>query len=124
MHGLGVEAELRPGDDLQHLFEGAVAAGEDQESVGELGHAGLALVHGLDKFEAREAAVGDFAVREHVRQNADDLSAGGKGGVGDCAHEADFGSAVDEAEAGGGDGLAEGDSFRAKGGELPSAEPQ
>ena len=44
--GLGVEAKLGPGDDFEQFFECAVAAGEDQEGVGQLCHAGFALVHG------------------------------------------------------------------------------
>jgi hypothetical protein len=113
-----VKAELGPGNDFEQLFEGSVAAGKDEEGVGELGHAGLALVHGFDELEAREAAVSDLAVGEDVGQNADDGCSGGKGGVGDCAHETDFGSAVDESESCGSDSLAEGYCFSPESGDV------
>jgi len=60
--------------------------------------------------------MGDFAAGEDVREDADDLSAAGKGGIGDGAHEADAGSSVDEAEMGVGDGGAEGAGFGEEGG--------
>src|SRR5918997_1681992 len=43
---LGVLAELGPGQDLEELLEGAVAPGEGDEALRELGHLGLALVNG------------------------------------------------------------------------------
>ena len=116
--GLGVEAELGPGDGFEHFFEGAVSAGEDEKCVGEFGHAGLALVHGCDEFEACEAAVGYLAVGEDVGEDTDDGCARGKDGIGDSAHKTGVGSPVDQAETSGGDGLAEGDGLRAEGGEV------
>ena len=113
--GFGVEAELGPRDGLEHFFEGAVASGEDEEGVSEMDHAGLALVHGGNELEGGEGLVGDFAAGEDVREDADDWSAAGEGGVGDCAHEADRGAPVDEAEMGGGDGSAEGAGFSEEG---------
>lgn len=44
-NGLGVDANLRPSDDLEQLVEGAEAAGQSNESVGKLGHHRLAFVH-------------------------------------------------------------------------------
>jgi len=114
--GFGVEAELSPGDGFKHLFEGAVAAGEDEEGIGEMNHAGLALVHGGDKLEGGEAGVGDFAAGEDVREDADDVSSASEGCVSDGAHEADTGSSVDEAKMGGGEGGAEGAGFSEEGG--------
>jgi hypothetical protein len=46
--GFSVLAELRPGKNLEELFERAGAAGERDEPFGELGHRGLALVHRAD----------------------------------------------------------------------------
>jgi len=104
----GVEAKLGPGDDFEQFFESAVAAGKDEESVAELGHAGFALVHGFYIFEAREPAVGDLPAGENVRKDADDGCTRGKCRVGDGAHETGVGSAVDKTQPGRGDGLAEG----------------
>ena len=57
--------------------------------------------------EFGDALVGDFFVDEDVRDDADDVAAGGECGVRDRAHEANAGAAVDEAEAALGDGAAE-----------------
>ena len=43
--GFLVDAELSPGEHLRELFQRAVAAGKGDESVGEVGHQGLSLVH-------------------------------------------------------------------------------
>ena len=66
------------------------------EAVGELGHQGLALVHGPDDVELREACVPDFAVHQRPRHDAYHLAAGPQRGVGDDAHQADVAAAVDE----------------------------
>jgi hypothetical protein len=57
--------------------------------------------------ELGDALVGDFLVDEDVRDDADDVAAGGECGVRDRAHEADAGAAVDEAEAALGECMAE-----------------
>ena len=57
--------------------------------------------------EFGDALVGDLLVDEDVRDDADDVAAGGECGVRDRAHEADARAAIDEAEASGGDGAAE-----------------
>ena len=44
------------------LLQGAHAAGQGDEAVGEVGHGGLALVHGPDDAQLGEAGVGDFAL--------------------------------------------------------------
>jgi hypothetical protein len=49
--------------------------------------------------ELGDALVGDFLVDEDVRDDADDVAAGGECGVRDCAHQADARAPVDEAEA-------------------------
>ena len=53
-----------------------------------------------------KALVGDFEVNEDLRDDADDAAAGGKAALGDGAHEAEPGAAVDEAEMAGGEGAA------------------
>jgi hypothetical protein len=106
--GFAVEAEGLPGEDLEHLFQGAEATGEDEEGVGAPGHEGFAGVHGVDDVELGEAAMGDLHVDEDLGDDADDATSVSEGGVGDGLHEADVGAAVDEADAVGGEGLAEG----------------
>ena len=97
--GFLVDFELRPGDDLNELVEGAVASGKRDEGVGVLIHEGFALVHGLDDVEMRDSAMRDFAIHEHVGHDADDFRASREGGIGEDAHEANGGSAKDKAHA-------------------------
>jgi len=75
-------------------------------------------VHGFDEFEASKAAVRDLAVGEDAGQETNNRCAGGQGRVGDCAHEADLGSAVDESESCGSDSLAEGYCFSPESGDV------
>jgi hypothetical protein len=42
--------------------------------------------------------MGDFEVNEHLGDDADDTATGGEGGFSECLHEADVGSAVDDAD--------------------------
>ena len=79
---LGVDAELRPGVDLEELLERADAAGQRDEGVGELGHERLALVHGADHPQVVEAGVADLAVEDRLGDDADDLAARGARRVG------------------------------------------
>ena len=57
--------------------------------------------------ELGDALVGDFLVDEDVRDDADDVAAGGECGVRYRTHQADARAAIDEAEAALGDGAAE-----------------
>ena len=67
---LAVDAELAPGHDLEELLEGAHAAGEGDEAVGQLGHERLAGVHGGDDAHVGDAAVGELARGEAVGDDA------------------------------------------------------
>ena len=53
--GLRVEFELGPGEDFGELFERAEAAGQGDETVGQVFHECFALVHALD-----DAQFGEF----------------------------------------------------------------
>ena len=96
--GLLVKLEGLPGEDFEHLFEGAEATGEDEEGVGLLTHECLASVHGVGDVELGDAVVGDFEIDEDLGDDAYDAASVGETGFGDGAHEADGGSAVDKAD--------------------------
>src|SRR4051812_50227681 len=91
-----MQAELRPREDLEQLLERADAARERDEGVGELGHQGLALVHGADHAQVAEALVADLEIEDLLRDDADDLAARLERSVGDGAHHPDLATAVYE----------------------------
>src|SRR6185312_14025369 len=99
-HRLAVQAELPPGQHLDGLVERAEAAGQYRESVGQLEHALLALMHAGDDDQVLNAAMRHFAVVEMTRHDAGDAAAGGERGVGERAHEPDAAAAIDELDAG------------------------
>jgi hypothetical protein len=101
--GLVMKAELCPGEGFKEFVEGAETAGKSEEGVREFAHEGFAVVHGFYDVEVGEARVSDFLLDKAAGDDADDFAAGSKGGVGQSAHEADGGAAVDEAEAAAGD---------------------
>lgn len=105
--GFAMEVEGLPGEDLEHLFHGAEAAGKDEEGVGALAHEGFAGVHGGGDVELGEALVGDLLINQDEGNDADDDAAGGEAGVCHGAHKADLGAAVDKADAATGEGSAE-----------------
>ena len=77
--GHGVDAELCPGECFHELVEGAVAAGEGDDGVGEFNHGGFAVVHGGGGYEAGEVGVSDFLGGEEFGEDADDLCSVGEG---------------------------------------------
>ena len=107
--GLVADAELAPGQHLEHLVQGAEAAGQGDEAVGQVEHAHLALVHRADDLQLGQAAVRDLPVGQLLRDHAGDLAAGLEHGVGDDAHQADVAAAVDQADAFAGQAVAQGD---------------
>jgi len=104
---LGVDFEGLPGEDFEELLEGAEAARQGDEGVGAAADEGLAGVHGVGDVQLGEAVVGDFEVDEKGWDDADDAAAGVECALGDGVHEADFGSAVDDADVALGEGAAE-----------------
>jgi ribosome-associated protein len=95
-HGFGVEAQLAPRPRFEQLVEGAGSARESHKGVGQLRHAGLALVHGRDHFEPTEAGVAHLALDKETRYDADDLAASGQGSIRNNAHQADPPASVDD----------------------------
>ena len=123
--GLAVHPELRPGDDLEELLEGAQPAGQREEAVGQVGHQRLALVHRVDGAQVGQAEVGDLALEQRLRDDAGDLAAGLEHRVGQRAHQPDARAAVDQADAAPGQQLAELAARRPRRpGRRPGDEPQ
>ena len=82
----------------KQLLEGADAAGQGDEAVGQLGHQRLARVHRRDDAHVGDAAVGELARGEAVGDDADDAAADGEGLVGEDAHEPDRAAAEHDAD--------------------------
>ena len=96
---LGVEPELRPGQDLGQLLERPEAAGQGEEGVRQLGHDGLSLVERRHDPQLRHALVRELALDEPGRDDPGDATAGRQGAVRDRAHQPDGATAVDELDA-------------------------
>ena len=75
---------------------GAEAAGQRDEAISQLGHERLALVHGADDVELRQAGVPDLAGHQRLGNHPDDLTTSAERGVCQQAHQADGGSAIDQ----------------------------
>lgn len=102
-----VQAQILPGEYLEHLLEGSEATGQDEEGIGELGHLGLASVHGRGDVQFGQAAMSDLGIDEHFGDDADDTALAGKTGFRNRLHKAYVGSAVDDADVLFGKGAAE-----------------
>lgn len=84
--GLALQSELVPGEDLAELVERAIAAGQGNESIGEFGHKGFALVHGPGHAQVRQTAMRHLACHQVTGHDADDFSAGLQNGIRELAH--------------------------------------
>ena len=101
-----MQAELRPGPGFEQLVHRADAAGQREECIRQIAHQELALGHRAHHVQLRQAGVADFAVDQHLRDHADDATAGRQRCIGERSHEADAPAAVDEREPAPGDQLA------------------
>ena len=97
--GFVVKAELEPCQRLEHFFQCANAAGQDDEAITEVRHQLLAFMHGADAVHFRCPGVGEFLVGEVMRDDANDFASSGENGIGEQAHQSDIAAAVDEADA-------------------------
>ena len=97
--GLGMLAQLLPGDDLQALVEGAEAAGQNDEGIGQAEHGIFAGVHGADFEQFRDAVVADLELVEKFGDDAGHSAAAGQHRVGDDAHQSDAAAAEDQPDA-------------------------
>jgi len=81
------------------FHERADATGHGNEGVGQVGHHRLARVHGVDDAQVGDAVMGDLAIGQGLRDDADHFPAGGQRRVGHHAHQADVAAAVNQADA-------------------------
>jgi hypothetical protein len=93
-------------------IQGPVAAGQDQKRIRQRDHARFALVHGGDRFEARQAAVRDFAPGQEFRQHADHLRSSGERGIGERTHQSYVRASIHQAQVRRGDLAPEHSRFR------------
>ena len=73
--------------------------GSEMKASDGLEHPLLAAVHGVGDDQFGDARVRDLAPGEEFRNDAGHRAAGGQGGVGHDAHQADASAAVDEPDA-------------------------
>src|SRR6266849_5436150 len=90
----GMQADLLPGDDLEEFVEGAVAAGERDKAVRQVGHHSFALVHTIYLVQLSQSLVRNFAAEEAARDDANCFSAPGQHSIRYDAHQPDTGPAV------------------------------
>ncbi|MNX78556.1 hypothetical protein D3C86_1101550 [compost metagenome] len=96
--GLLVHVQLRPGPDLEELFERAGAAGQGDEPVGLFHHHGLAFMHILHHVQFGQPEVRLFLLQQKLRDHADHAAAAGQHFIGHHAHDADHRTAIHQAE--------------------------
>lgn len=95
--GLGVEPQLRPGENFAEFIERAEAAGQGDERVAQLRHQRLALVHRVDDAQFGDASMRQLARHQRPWDHADDLAASGQSSIGQLTHEADVPASINKA---------------------------
>ena len=110
--GFLMKAELSPGQDFKELLERSKAAWQGNEAIGQRGHSCLPGVHRVHHFKLGDASMLDplpidFPAEQALRNDARDVTAGPKAGVGDDTHQADIAPPIDEFDALMGQGLPE-----------------
>ena len=95
---LVMQAELAPGQDLEGLVQRAEPAGHDGEGVGLLEHHVFALMHAVDHDQLGGAAMADLVLSRWPGMMPTTSPPRGQGGVGEGAHQADAGAAIDQAD--------------------------
>src|SRR5882762_5361132 len=96
---LKMQTKLEPSDNLDDFLQGADASGECDKRIGELRHAMLALVHGLDGYQFRELPVCAFLGNHGAGDHANDFASGCQCSVRQRAHQTNAAAAIDDDEA-------------------------
>src|SRR3989304_6811961 len=92
-----MQSQLRPGNNLKELIEGAKSAGHCDKGARKFRHHGLSLVHARYQAEFRQTIVGKLFGREGVWNHPDNFSLFFQNSVCNDCHQANTASAVDEA---------------------------
>jgi hypothetical protein len=71
-------AEFTATRSANHLFESANASRQRYEGIRKLGHAMLALVHGLNRNKLRKAVMRALLCNHRARDDSDDLTPSGQ----------------------------------------------
>ena len=100
--------ELRPGHLLDQFLEGADSAGQRDESVGAIEHRLLAFVHVADHDQVVGGGQRMLLANKEVRDDPGHVAARGERRAGETAHEAIATAAIDESDALGREGSAQG----------------
>ena len=93
-----VDADLRPGDDLEQLIERPKAARERDEGIGEIGHQHLPFVHAANLMHVRHLGVCVLTAKEAAWHHANDLAALREHRVGKHTHQAAAATAIHSAD--------------------------
>ena len=85
-----------------HFINGDAACCEGALAAGARFAAGYPITPStevVERFASRAPSVGGLFIHQNLRHHPDDLAAGGKGGVGQGAHQPEVAAAVDDADA-------------------------
>lgn len=102
-----VDIERVPGENFEELLEGTEAAGQRNESVRFFSDERLASMHGAGDVEFGKAVMRNLEINEDLGDDTDNSAVGGQSGFGNCFHEADVRSAVNETDIASGEGPAQ-----------------
>jgi hypothetical protein len=91
-----METKLCPGPHLKELLKSTKSAGHRDESVRQLGHHFLPLVHARNHVQLGQRIMSNLLLHERTRNDANDLAASSKHGVGESTHESHLRAAIHE----------------------------
>lgn len=94
-----MDPELCPGENFAQFFVGAQPTGESHKGIGEFRHQGFSLVHRGDDPQAGDTTVRQLAIDEHLRNDANDFTAGSESRIRQDAHQAHVAGTIDNANA-------------------------
>ena len=92
-----MNSELRPSQDFAEFVESTKSAWHGDETVGQIGHKRLALVHGIDHSQFGKALVSNLFQDQGLRNDSGDLATSLQYCIGYLAHQAHFPASIDQA---------------------------